>query len=75
MIAAAPSLAALLDEVRPLLAQAREEGNPRYVLVPPALFDVISAYRARDRAMGMPATLLGLEIVKSDDPLATPRVF
>jgi hypothetical protein len=76
MIAAAPSLAALLDEVRPLLARAREEaGNPRYVLVPPSLYDVISGYRTRDREMGMPATVLGLEIVKSDDPLATPRVF
>jgi hypothetical protein len=75
MTPAQPSLAALLDDVRPQLAAAREAGNPRYVLVPPALFDVIAGYRARDRELGMPATLLGLEIVKSDDPNAAPRVF
>ena len=75
MTVSPPSLAVLLDEVRPLLAAAREEGNPRYVLVPPSIFDVIAGYRRRDREMGMPATLLGLEIVKADDPNASPRVF
>jgi hypothetical protein len=72
---AAPSLANLLDEVRPLLAEARLAGNPRYVLVPPELYDVISGYRHRDREMGLPATVLGLEIVRADDPDAAPRVF
>ncbi len=71
----APSLAALLDEVRPMLAEARETGNPRYVLIPPSLFDIISGYRKRDREMGLPPTVLGLEIVKADDPHASPRVF
>ncbi len=72
----APSLAALLDDLRPLLARAREDaGNPRYVLVPPLIFDVIAGYRRRDREMGMPATILGLEIVRADDPLATLRIF
>jgi hypothetical protein len=72
----APSLAALLDEVRPLLARARESAdNPRYVLVAPSIFDVIAGYRRRDREMGMPATILGLEIVRADDPNAAPRVF
>ena len=70
-----PSLADLLDEVRPLLAAARTSGNPRYVLVPPTLFDLISGYRTRDREMGLPATVLGLEIVRADDPDAAPRVF
>ena len=75
MTVASPSLADLLDDVRPLLAEARLTGNPRYVLVPPSLFDVIAGYRQRDRDLGLPATLLGLEIVRADDPNATPRVF
>jgi hypothetical protein len=75
MPAATPSLAGLLDDVRPLLAEARLTSNPRYVLVPPDLFDVIAAYRKRDREIGMPPTLLGLEIVRADDPHAAPKVF
>ncbi len=75
-VAPAPSsLADLLDNVRPLIAAARLAGSPRFVLVPPALFDAISAYRTRDREMGLPATILGLEIVRADDPDAAPRVF
>ncbi len=73
--AAPPSLAGLLDEIRPLIAEARITGNPRYVLVAPDLFDVIAAYRRRDRDLGLPATVLGLEIVKADEPNAAPRVF
>ncbi len=75
MTAATPSLAELLDDVRPLLTAARETSNPRYVLVAPALFDVIAGYRRRDREMGLPPTVLGLEIVRADDPHAQPRVF
>jgi hypothetical protein len=75
MPAATASLAGLLDDVRPLIAEARLHGNPRYVLVPPALFDVISGYRSRDREMGLAPTVLGLEIVRADDPDATPKVF
>jgi len=75
MPAASSSLAGLLDDVRPLIAEARLTGSPRYVLVPPALFDVIAAYRTRDREMGLPPTVLGLEIVRADDPNATPKVF
>jgi hypothetical protein len=75
MSGATPSLADLLDDLRTLIAQARLSGNPRYALVPPALFDVIAGYRARDREMGLAPTLLGLEIVRADDPNAAPNVF
>jgi hypothetical protein len=75
--AAPPSIATLFDEVRPLLAHAREvdDTNPRYVLVSPAVFDAITGYRKRDREMGLPVTIMGLEIVRADDPNASPKVF
>ena len=69
------SVAALLDDVRPLIAAAREAGDPRYVLLPPDAFDAVAAMRARDRSIGMPATLLGLEIVRADEPAAPLKVF
>ena len=75
MTVAPSSLADLLDTIRPLIAAARTDGSPRFVLVPPALFDAIYALRTRDRELGLPATILGLEIVRADDPNAAPRVF
>jgi hypothetical protein len=75
MMTAHPSLAGLLDEIRPLIAAARLTGNPRYVLLSPATFDLIAGYRARDRSMGLPVTVLGLEAVRADEPDTAPRVF
>lgn len=69
------SVAALLDDIRPLIAEARIDGDPRYVLLPPAAYDTIAAMRARDRSIGMPATLLGLEIVRADEPASAMKVF
>jgi hypothetical protein len=69
------SIADVLDELRPLIVAARAGGNPRYALVPPGLFDAVSAYRSRDRALGLPVTLLGLELVRADEPAAALRVF
>lgn len=71
-----PSVAALLDEVRPLVVAARARGEaPSYLMLPPAAYDAVAACRTADRALGLPAILLGLEIVRSDDPAASPRVF
>ncbi len=75
MIAAQPSLAGLLDAIRPLIAEARQTGVPRYVLLSPATFDLIAGYRSRDRSMGLPVTVLGLEAVRADEPDTAPRVF
>ena len=71
-----PSVAALLDEVRPLLVAARARGeSPGYLMLAPAAFDAVAACRAADRELGVPMIVLGLEIVRSDDPAASPRVF
>jgi hypothetical protein len=70
-----PSIAQLLDSVRPLIAEAKDAGAPRYLLLPPAEYDEIERFRKRDRELGVPLMLLGLEIVRADDPTATPRVF
>lgn len=70
-----PSIAHLLDSIRPLIAEAKESGSPRYLLLPAAEYDEVERFRVRDRALGVPMMLLGLEIVRADDPAATPRVF
>ena len=70
-----PSIAQLLDSLRPLIDSAKSAGDPRYLMLPPAEFDEVARYRQRDRAMGLPMLVLGLEIVRSDDPAAPPRVF
>jgi hypothetical protein len=75
MLAPPLSLAGLLDDLRPLAAEARLTGAPRYVLVPPSYYDVIAGYRSRDRELGLPVTVLGLEVVRADDPNAALRVF
>ena len=72
----AQSIAALLDEVRPLVVDARARGEtPSYVILPPAAYDAVATCRAPDRLIGLPAIVLGMEIVRSDDPSARPRVF
>jgi hypothetical protein len=71
-----PSLAALLDELRPLIVAARARGEtPRYVVLGPAAYDAVEAVKAGDRRRGMPVIVLGLEIVRADEPGAAPRVF
>lgn len=70
-----PSIAHLLDDVRPLIDTAKANGDPRFLMLPPSEFDEIARYRQRDRALGLPMLVLGLEIVRADDPATTPRVF
>jgi hypothetical protein len=76
MVDTVPSLAVLLDEIRPLIAQARERGErPRYVLLSKEAYDAVSACRRTDRERGMPITVLGMEAVPAERPLDRPRVF
>ncbi|HEX3464717.1 MAG TPA: hypothetical protein VHS78_11770 [Candidatus Elarobacter sp.] len=71
-----PSVAALLDDVRALVVGARARGeSPRYVVLPPAAYDAVAACRATDRRLGLPMIVLGMEIVRADDPAAPPRLF
>jgi hypothetical protein len=71
-----PSLATLLDEVRPLIMEARSKGeDPRYLVLPKTRYDAVVACKARDRELGMPMLVLGMEVVLGDDPSAKPRVF
>jgi hypothetical protein len=71
-----PSLAALLDEVRPLIVEARRGGaNPRYLMLPREQYDAVEAVKAGDRERGMPMIVLGMEVVRADDAAAPPRVF
>ena len=66
--AAAPvSIAALLDDIRPLIAYARDHGEqPRYLLLAGDSFDAVR---------GVPVMVLGMEIVRGDDPATSPKVF
>ena len=70
-----PSIAILLDSIRPLIAEAKEAGTPRYVLLPAAEYDEVERYRRGDRELGVPMMVLGLEIVRADDPAAARKVF
>jgi hypothetical protein len=70
------SLAALLDDVRPLVVAAREGGDhPRYLMLEGASYDAVAQVKDGDRERGLPMIVLGLEIVRSDDPATRPRVF
>ena len=70
------SLAALLDDVRPLVVAARERGDhPRYLMLEGASYDAVAQVKDGDRERGLPMIVLGLEIVRSDDPATRPRVF
>jgi hypothetical protein len=72
----AVSIAALLDDIRPLIARERAAGkHPRYLMLPGAEYDAVRALKASDAARGLPVMVLGLEIVRSDDPGAAPKVF
>jgi hypothetical protein len=70
------SLTAVLDDLRPLIVAARDRGeHPRYVVLPPEQFALVAACKAGDREKGMPMLVLGLEVVSSDEPSRSPRVF
>ncbi|MFN2460919.1 MAG: hypothetical protein ABR591_09565 [Candidatus Velthaea sp.] len=71
-----PSVAALLDDVRPLIVDARARGEaPRFLMLPHDAYDAVAACRIPDRERGLPMIVLGLEIVRAEDPSAQPRVF
>jgi hypothetical protein len=71
-----PSLATLLDELRPLIVAARERGEkPRHVVLGHAAYDAVEAVKGEDRQRGMPMLVLGLQIVRADERNAPPRVF
>ena len=68
-------LARLLDDVRPLIVEARAEGQrPRFLLLEGEAYDAVAACKHPDRERGMPMMVLGMEIVRADNP-TTPRVF
>jgi hypothetical protein len=70
------SIASLLDDVRPLIAQARRRGErPRYLLLPAGPFEAVRSLKARDAERGVPVMVLGMEIVRGDDPRTAPKVF
>jgi hypothetical protein len=70
------SLASLLDDLRPLIIALRARGEqPRYVVLGHAAFDAVEAVKGADRKRGMPMIVLGLELVRADEPDAPPRVF
>jgi hypothetical protein len=73
---ATPSLTAVLDDLRPLIVAARDRGErPRYVVLPPEPYALVAACKFADRDKGMPMLVLGLEVVPTDEPPRSPRVF
>jgi hypothetical protein len=69
------SIAALLDDIRPLIARARAEGeHPRFLLLGSETFDAVRAVKAAESGR-MPLMVLGMEIVRGDDPTVSPKVF
>ena len=69
-------LARLLDDVRPLIVEARQQGEkPRFLLLDGDAYDAVAACKKPDRERGMPLMVLGMEIVKADAPSTSPRVF
>jgi hypothetical protein len=70
------SLAVLLDDVRPLITRAREDGEkPRFVVLSKDAYDAVAACKAGDRDRGMPIMVLGMEVVLADAPIERPQVF
>lgn len=70
------SIAALVDDIRPLIVAARDRGeHPRYVALGEASYAAVSACKHADRLRGVPVMILGMEIVRADDARTTPRVF
>jgi hypothetical protein len=76
MVEGMASLAVLLDEVRPLITEAREAGeHPRYVVLSKEAYAAVTACKRLDRERGMPVMVLGMEAVLADAPIERPRVF
>ncbi len=70
------SIAALLDDVRPLITDAREQGGqPRFLLLAGDSFDAVRSVKAAELERGVPLMVLGMQIVRGDDPKTTPKVF
>jgi hypothetical protein len=70
------SIAALLDDVRPLITDARDNGEqPRFLLLAGDSFDAVRSVKASELARGVPLMVLGMEIVRGDDPATSPKVF
>jgi hypothetical protein len=68
-------LARLLDDVRPLIVDARQQGErPRFLLLDREAYDAVAACKRTDRDRGMPMMVLGMEIVQADSPIPQPRV-
>ena len=70
------SIAALLDDVRPLITDAREQGGqPSFLLLAGDSFDAVRSVKAAELERGVPLMVLGMQIVRGDDPKTTPKVF
>ena len=55
---------------------ARDHGEqPRYLLLAGDSFDAVRAVKAAEAARGVPVMVLGMEIVRGDDPATSPKVF
>ena len=71
-----PSIAALVDDIRPLIVAARDRGeHPRYVALAETSYAAVAACKQADRERGVPVMILGMEIVRADDARTAPRVF
>jgi hypothetical protein len=57
------SVAALLDDARPLIVQAQERGSPRTLAVSPSVYEVIARMRSYETVRGNPLLVLGMELV------------
>jgi hypothetical protein len=70
------SIADLLDQIRILIGDARSAGNdPHYVMLATRAFEAVRAVKASEEKRGLPLLVLGMEVVRSDDPAAAPKVF
>lgn len=69
-------LAKLLDDVRPLIIEARQGGaKPRFIELPPDAYDAVATCKRPDGERGMPIMVLGMEVVRADARGTAPRVY
>jgi hypothetical protein len=70
------SIAGLLDRTRELIVESWDRHErPEYLLVHPAVYEVLLTAKAREHSFGRPIRLLGLLVVSSADvPIDEPRV-
>jgi hypothetical protein len=73
---AVTSVARLLDQTRELIVQAVDRGErPQYLVVQPSLYEAVARAKAREISFGRPLRVLGLLLVRSEDPeIVVPRV-